>query len=104
MAALAMMVVRGSPPVPMLTPVQLCCMFLCVCVADRAAVAQLNYQLIAQDAQVHRSIAQRLITEMLHRLAMHIVTGHAVQVSCKPGATTAHFAATACLVATPVCR
>jgi hypothetical protein len=48
--------------------------------ADRAAVAQLNYQLIAQDAQVHRSIAQRLITEMLQRLAMHIVAGHAVQV------------------------
>lgn len=29
---------------------------------------------------MHRSIAQRLITEMLQRLAMHIVAGHAVQV------------------------
>lgn len=59
-------------------------------VADRAAVTQLNYQLIAQDAQIHRSIAQRLITEMLQRLAMHIVAGHAVQVRsrcrCQAGA------------------
>jgi hypothetical protein len=52
--------------------------------SDRAAVAQLNYQLISQDAQVHRSIAQRLITEMLQRLAMHIVAGHAIQVGAGP--------------------
>lgn len=56
------------------------CLFAVLLHADRAAVTQLNYQLIAQDAQVHRSIAQRLITEMLQRLAMHIVAGHAVQV------------------------
>jgi hypothetical protein len=56
------------------------CLFTVLLHADRAAVTQLNYQLIAQDAQVHRSIAQRLITEMLQRLAMHIVAGHAVQV------------------------
>lgn len=43
-------------------------------------MVQLNYQLISQDAHVHRSIAQRLITEMLQRLAMHIVAGHAIQV------------------------
>lgn len=60
------------------------CTFQCP-VADRAAVTQLNYQLIAQDAQIHRSIAQRLITEMLQRLAMHIVAGHAIQVCSSCG-------------------
>lgn len=52
-----------------------------LCAADRSAVVQLNFQLIAQDAQIHRSIAQRLITEMLQRLAMHIVAGHAIKVA-----------------------
>jgi len=66
-------------------PLQLaCCVSSWSCcagnAADRAAVVQLNYQLISQDAHVHRSIAQRLITEMLQRLAMHIVAGHAIQV------------------------
>jgi hypothetical protein len=50
---------------------------------SRAAVAQLNYQLIAQHAQIHRSIAQRLLSEILQRLAAHIVSGHAIKVrSC----------------------
>jgi hypothetical protein len=47
---------------------------------SRAAVAQLNYQLISQDAQIHRSIAQRLLAEILQRLATHIVSGHAIKV------------------------
>ncbi|WIA29376.1 hypothetical protein OEZ86_011880 [Tetradesmus obliquus] len=47
---------------------------------SRAAVAQLNYQLISQDAQIHRSIAQRLLSEILQRLATHIVSGHAIKV------------------------
>ncbi|KAF6262503.1 hypothetical protein COO60DRAFT_1624922 [Scenedesmus sp. NREL 46B-D3] len=47
---------------------------------SRAAVAQLNYQLIAQHAQIHRSIAQRLLSEILQRLAAHIVSGHAIKV------------------------
>ncbi|KAF8073053.1 hypothetical protein HT031_000714 [Scenedesmus sp. PABB004] len=47
---------------------------------NRGAVAQLNYQLVAADAQLHRSTAQRLIGEMLQRLAAHIVAGHAVRV------------------------
>lgn len=47
---------------------------------DRAAVAQLNYQLICQDANIHRSIAQRIITEILQRLAMHIVAGNPIKV------------------------
>lgn len=38
-------------------------------------MAQLNYQLIAQDARMHRSIAQRIISEMLQRVAMNIVAG-----------------------------
>jgi hypothetical protein len=71
-----------SGPMSTLTPPPLTasgCTFYCPA-AGRAAVTQLNYQLIAQDAQIHRSIAQRLITEMLQRLAMHIVAGHAIQV------------------------
>jgi hypothetical protein len=43
-------------------------------------VAQLNYQLIAQHAQIHRSIAQRLLSEIMQRLAAHIVSGHAIKV------------------------
>jgi hypothetical protein len=91
--------------------VQLCCAVLCCVVShlhcstpepvrrcthtrrnastDRSAVVQLNFQLISQDAQVHRSIAQRLINEMLQRLAMHIVGGHAIKVrvsACVPPA------------------
>jgi hypothetical protein len=44
-------------------------------------VVQLNFGLIAQDVQVHRSIAQRLVTEMLQRLAQHVVAGHAISVA-----------------------
>lgn len=43
-------------------------------------MAQINYQLIAQDARMHRSIVQRVITEMLQRLAMSIVSGASIKV------------------------
>eukprot|EP00878_Enallax_costatus_P034903 GHUV01038847.1.p1 GENE.GHUV01038847.1~~GHUV01038847.1.p1 ORF type:complete len:518 (+),score=146.20 GHUV01038847.1:771-2324(+) len=41
----------------------------------RGPVTQLNYQLIAQDARMHRSIAQRIISEMMQRVAMNTVAG-----------------------------
>jgi hypothetical protein len=43
-------------------------------------VVQLNYQSIAQEAALHRSIVQRMLLEMLQRIAMHIVAGHGIRV------------------------
>eukprot|EP00775_Hariotina_reticulata_P010373 gene10373-10531_t len=46
---------------------------------NRTAVVQLNYQLISQDAQIHRSIAQRIVTDLLQRMAMHVVSNHNIK-------------------------
>lgn len=43
-------------------------------------MVQLNYHVIATDAQMHRTIAQRVLAEMLQRLAVHIVAGHHIKV------------------------
>lgn len=43
-------------------------------------VVQINYGVMARDAGMHRSVAQRLLLEMLQRIAMHIVTGHGLRV------------------------
>lgn len=43
-------------------------------------MVQLNYSLIAQDAGVHRGLAQQVVSDLCYRLSMHLLSGHSIQV------------------------
>lgn len=48
--------------------------------AGKGPVVQLNYSAIAQDAGVHRGLAQQVVSDLCYRLSMHLLSSHPVQV------------------------
>ena len=51
----------------------------------RPAVVQPNYGLLAISASIHRGACQRMISDLLQRLGVHILSGRAVKVCALGG-------------------